>query len=189
MLVALILACEIGFWVVLGSGLVARYLLGRRRLGAVLLALAPVVDLVLLTATVIDLSRGATRLRARARRRLHRILRRLRPQHDPLDRRALRPRFAGGPPPARPPRHGWRARHEWREFGKAVMGGELRPARGGDRDRRRPDRTQALTDWLLRLTLVLGIWSLWPITYTLWPAKPKPGGRVDSRPAWRHDAG
>ena len=60
MLVALIVACEIGFWVVLGSGLVARYLLGRRRLGAILLALAPVVDLVLLTATVIDLSRGAT---------------------------------------------------------------------------------------------------------------------------------
>ena len=52
-----------------------------------------------------------------------------------------------------------------------------------------PDRTQALTDWLLRLTLVLGIWSLWPITYTLWPAKPEPGGRSASRPAWRHDAG
>jgi hypothetical protein len=31
--------------------------------------------------------------------------------------------------------------------------------------------------------------SLWPITYTLWPAKPKPGGRSASRPAWRHDAG
>jgi len=25
----------------------------------------------------------------------------------------------------------------------------------------------------VRLTMVLAIWSLWPITYTLWPAKPK----------------
>jgi hypothetical protein len=39
-LVALIVACEIGFWLVLGSGLVARYLLGHRRLGAILLTLA-----------------------------------------------------------------------------------------------------------------------------------------------------
>lgn len=34
-------------------------------------------------------------------------------------------------------------------------------------------RTEALEAWLARLTLVLAVWSLWPITYTLWPAKPK----------------
>lgn len=193
MLVALILACEIGFWVVLGSGLVARYLLGRRRLGAILLALAPVVDLVLLTATVIDLSRGATAGFAHGLAAAY-IGFSVAFGHSMIrwaDARFAH-RFAGGPPPPRPPRHGWaRARHEWREFGKAVVAwavscGLLVAAIVivGD-----PDRTQALTDWLLRLTLVLGIWSLWPITYTLWPAKPKPGGRSTSRPAWRHDAG
>ena len=61
MLIAIIVATEIGFWVVLGAGLAARYLLGRRRLGAVLLASVPLVDLVLLIATVLDLSGGAAR--------------------------------------------------------------------------------------------------------------------------------
>ncbi|WP_199522137.1 hypothetical protein [Geodermatophilus marinus] len=37
-LLALIVACEAGFWLLLGAGLVTRYVLGRRRAGAVLLA-------------------------------------------------------------------------------------------------------------------------------------------------------
>jgi hypothetical protein len=37
------------------------------------------------------------------------------------------------------------------------------------------DRTEALQAWIARLTLVVAIWSLWPITHTLWPAPPKPG--------------
>ncbi|MGB7981150.1 MAG: hypothetical protein WCF36_10215 [Candidatus Nanopelagicales bacterium] len=57
---AVIIACEIGSWVLVAPGLTSRYALGRRRVGAVLLALAPVVDLVLLTAVVIDLRAGAT---------------------------------------------------------------------------------------------------------------------------------
>ena len=55
MLVALIIACEIGFWVLLLAGLSCRYLLRRRRISLVLLALAPGVDLVLLIASVLDL--------------------------------------------------------------------------------------------------------------------------------------
>ena len=90
-------------------------------------------------------------------------------------------RFAGGPPPRRAPRHGAaRARHEWREFGKAALAWAIASglilaaiAIVGD-----PDRTAELQGWLARLTMVLGIWSLWPITYTLWPAnrgRPRPG--------------
>jgi len=60
MLVAVILGMEITFWVLIGAGLVARYLLGWRRTGAVLLALSPAVDLVILTASVYDLRHGAT---------------------------------------------------------------------------------------------------------------------------------
>src|SRR5918999_5442410 len=118
MLVALIVATEIAFWVVLAAGLVARYLLGRRRLGAILLAGVPLVDLVLLTATVIDLRGGAT---AEVGHGLaaayigfsvafgHSVIRW-------ADARFAH-RFAGGPPPQRPPRHGRaRARYEWREF-------------------------------------------------------------------------
>ncbi|RQX50832.1 hypothetical protein DLJ57_10885, partial [Micromonospora chalcea] len=60
MLVAVIVGCEVAFWVVLLAGLIARYPLRRPRLGAALLIAVPVVDLVLLAATMIDLRRGAT---------------------------------------------------------------------------------------------------------------------------------
>ena len=60
MILAVVIACEIGFWVVIALGLLARYVLRWRRAGAALLALTPVVDLVLLTATAIDLRSGAT---------------------------------------------------------------------------------------------------------------------------------
>lgn len=58
MLVWFIVGGEVGFWVLLAAGLVARYLLRRPRAGAILLAAAPLVDLVLLTASVLDLRGG-----------------------------------------------------------------------------------------------------------------------------------
>lgn len=60
MLVAVILGMEVTFWVLIAAGLIARYLLGRRRTGAILLALSPAVDLVILIASVYDLRHGAT---------------------------------------------------------------------------------------------------------------------------------
>lgn len=59
-LLLLIVACEIGFWVLLLSGLCARYLLDLRLLSSVLLICVPLIDLVLLTASVIDLQNGST---------------------------------------------------------------------------------------------------------------------------------
>lgn len=55
----LIIACEIGFWIFIISGLIARYLLRKKRIGFFLFAMIPVVDLILLIATAVDLSRGA----------------------------------------------------------------------------------------------------------------------------------
>ena len=186
MLLAIILAAEIAFWVFLGAGLVARYLLGRRRAGAVLLVMAPLVDLVLLAATTIDLARGATAEFAHGLAAAyigfsvafgHSVIRW-------ADERFAH-RFAGGPEPRRPPRYGRaRARYEWREFGKALLAwaiaaGLLATAIAivGD-----ADRTQELQGWIARLTLVLAIWSLWPITHTLWPAKPKDASNPSKTP-------
>lgn len=56
----LIIFCEIAFWVVIILGLVTRYLWGREKLGLFFLALTPIVDLILLIATSVDLARGAT---------------------------------------------------------------------------------------------------------------------------------
>ena len=55
----LIGACEVGFWVLLGAGLAARYLLRARRLSTVLLLLVPVLDVVLVTASLVDVAGGS----------------------------------------------------------------------------------------------------------------------------------
>ncbi|MEK4487603.1 hypothetical protein MHH81_18980 [Psychrobacillus sp. FSL H8-0484] len=54
-----IIACEVGFWVVILLGLITRYIFKREKLGLFFLALTPVIDLVLLAITAIDLYNGA----------------------------------------------------------------------------------------------------------------------------------
>ncbi|MFC5590176.1 hypothetical protein ACFPRA_14825 [Sporosarcina soli] len=55
-----IIACEIGFWIVILLGLFTRYVLKREKLGFLFLALTPVIDLTLLLVTAADLYNGAT---------------------------------------------------------------------------------------------------------------------------------
>ncbi|PLS16096.1 hypothetical protein CVD28_18810 [Bacillus sp. M6-12] len=56
----LIVACEIGFWVLILIGLFTRYILKRKKLGAIFLWSTPIIDLLLIIATVIDLQNGQT---------------------------------------------------------------------------------------------------------------------------------
>jgi hypothetical protein len=56
---AVIVACEIGLWVLLGLGMVLRYLVRLRRTSTAVLAGIPLLDVVLVIATAIDLHRGA----------------------------------------------------------------------------------------------------------------------------------
>lgn len=56
----LIVASEIGFWVVIVLGLFTRYILKKNKIGLFFLALTPVIDLILLVATSVDLYHGAT---------------------------------------------------------------------------------------------------------------------------------
>lgn len=171
MIFGLIVACEIGFWLCLAAGLTARYLLGRRRLGAVLLAGVPLLDLVLLIASVLDLRDGAT---AGPEHGLAAVYIGFSVVFGPSmvrwadDRFAHR--FAGGPPPRRPPKSG-RAymRYEWREFGKAcitwvITCGLLFAVIVLVDD---PDRTDHLWLWIRSMTTMLGVWIIWPIVATL----------------------
>ncbi|MDR0434980.1 MAG: hypothetical protein LBH21_08030 [Gracilibacteraceae bacterium] len=59
MLLGIIIACEILFWLFLLAGLAVRYLLPAPKAGMVLLMLTPVADIVLLAAAGIDLRGGA----------------------------------------------------------------------------------------------------------------------------------
>lgn len=61
-----IIACEIGFWVVIILGLTTRYIFNKERLGFFFLALTPVIDLLLLIVTASDLYNGATATQAHA---------------------------------------------------------------------------------------------------------------------------
>lgn len=56
---AVIIGCEIGLWVLLGLGMVLRYLVRVRRTSTAVLAGIPLLDVVLVIATAIDLHRGA----------------------------------------------------------------------------------------------------------------------------------
>ncbi len=177
MIVHLIVVCEILFWVFLGAGLTARYLLRRPTLGAALLVGAPLVDVVLLVATTIDLRGGAEATASHGLAAAyigfsvafgHSIIRW-------ADARFAH-RFAGGPAPVKPPRHGaGRAIREWREFGKAVIAwgiacGLLLAAITMVDD---PTRTAALSGWIDNLTVVLGIWGVVALSYTVFPARAK----------------
>jgi hypothetical protein len=59
LLYSLILACEVGFWGVLLVALAVRYLLAMERLSGVLLLCLPLVDVLLLAFTAMDLRRGS----------------------------------------------------------------------------------------------------------------------------------
>jgi hypothetical protein len=55
----MIIACEIGFWLFVIAGLFTRYILKQRGLGTLLLFCTPLIDFVLIVATVIDIQNGA----------------------------------------------------------------------------------------------------------------------------------
>ena len=109
-LYALIIGCEVAFWVVLLAALCVRYLLERAKLSKYLLLLLPVVDLLLLLFTAMDLKSGTTATFAHG----------LATAYVGFtvafgsvmvawaDKRFAH-RFAGGPVPAPNPKYGWPA--------------------------------------------------------------------------------
>ena len=161
MLAAVLIAAEISFWVLLFAGLWSRYRLGHRRLGAVLLALTPAVDLVVLVASVADLRDGAT---ASGLHGLAAVYIGVSIAFGPrivawADARFAH-RFTGAPPPPRPPRagaeHARRERAGWHRhlLAYAIGAGLLLAAIAlvGD-----AERTEALHQMLRVWTLVLAI--------------------------------
>jgi hypothetical protein len=60
LLYALIVACEVGFWIILILALAVRYLIRKEQLSRAMLLCLPLIDLLLLLFTSMDLRRGAT---------------------------------------------------------------------------------------------------------------------------------
>lgn len=175
MLVGVIVGCEIGFWVLLGLGLLLRYGLRLRRVSTGVLTCVPLVDLVLLVTAVLDLRHGGNATAAHGLAAIyigcsvawgHRMI-------AWADRWAAH-RLAGGPRPQRAPRkgvaHARRERAEWYRHvrawavGCALLLGAV--ALVGD-----ASRTQTLLGMAGVWTLVLAIDGVISFSYTLWPRR------------------
>jgi hypothetical protein len=173
MLIALIVAAEVAFWLILLAGITTRYLLGRERLGMALLVATPAVDLALLVVTTLDLRRGGEAALPHALAAVYigvsvawgkRIV-------SWADARFAH-RFAGGPPPEPTPRagraHAAHQRREWLRHltawatGTALLG--IGALAVGDLD-----RTWALLNVAALWSLVLAIDFAISFSYTLWP--------------------
>ncbi|MFF8830058.1 hypothetical protein [Streptomyces sp. NPDC015131] len=188
MVVALIVICEVGFWVLLAAGLATRYLLRMPRTGAALLLCEPLLEVVLLVVTAMDLKNGAEPSWRHGLAALyigytvghgHRTVKW-------LDGHAAH-RLGGGPRPVPPPRYGMpRARYEARLWlgtllGAAVATGLLWLAilYVGD-----PGRTGSLESWMHVAWRTAGIHGVVAATYAIWPRRapaPPPADRTPIR--------
>lgn len=191
-LVLLIGACEVAFWVLVGAGLFARYVVGARSLSTVLLLLVPMVDVVLVTASLIDVAQGSRPGLTHGLAAVY-LGFTVAFGHSLAGWADVRfaHRFAGGPPPPSPPRYGAaRVAYEWREWGKAAMawaisvavlvatawvaGTGIPPVGDWSGD--------PLWSWAGRPGLVVAIWFVgWPLWVTLSPPQPPAGTREPER--------
>lgn len=123
LLYALILACEVGFWVVLLMALAVRYLLAKERLSRALLLCLPLIDLLLLIFTALDLRRGSAATFA------HGLAAAYVGFTVAFGGMAVKwadahfaHRFAAGPVPARAPSLGWEAvRYDFNLWGRCIV--------------------------------------------------------------------
>jgi hypothetical protein len=175
-MLALIIGCEIAFWLVLAAGVFARYVAGAPRVGLVLLAAVPLVDLVLLIASTVDLRSGATAEWAHGLAALylgfsvaygHELVRW-------ADRWAA---FLAGKGPRPTKRYG-REHARWAatDIGRAVLAGAiavllLRAAVWFVDD---PSRTAALADWYRIVGLVVVITVIIDLSDVIWPRRARP---------------
>jgi hypothetical protein len=174
-IVTLIIACEVGFWVLLAAGLAVRYLLGLRRTSVALLLCEPLLEVVLFVVTAVDLRGGAEPDWKHGLAAVYIAFTVV------MGHRTIRwadahvaHRFAGGPAPVRPPKYGAaRAAHEWRTAGRWILASAIAMALlqaaiwyvGGD------GATDSLRQWQLRMVWVIGINVVIALSYTLFPKK------------------
>ena len=122
-----ILACEIAFWVFLAAGLIFRYLFKLDRLSSILLYCIPLIDLILLAATVVDLRSGqeATFAHGLAAAYLGFTVAFGKVTINGADKAFAR-RFANGPPAVKPPTYGKALLlHELKWFGRCLLAASI----------------------------------------------------------------
>lgn len=177
MITAFIIGCEIAFWLFVLAGLICRYTFRLKTIGALLLFCTPLIDLVLVIATVYDLQGGATATFIHSVAAVyigvsiafgHRMIKW-------ADERYAH-RFAGGIKPIGKPKFGKEhARYEriaWLHhllawvIGIAILSGMIIIV--GDKN-----ATQSLFNTMRLWSIILGIDFIISFSYTFWPRKEK----------------
>ncbi|MFJ9073926.1 hypothetical protein ACIRO3_01555 [Streptomyces sp. NPDC102278] len=179
MLVALIIACEVGFWVLLAAGLALRYLARMPRLGAAVLLCEPLLELVLFVFTTLDLKNGGRPGWTHGLAALY-IGYTVGYGHYTvkwLDRHAAH-RWAGGPKPPGTTYGRARAVHEWKLWVRTLVAASvslglleaaiLYVGDGVDVD--------GIRQWQFIVLRIVGIQALVAATYSIWPRKDPAGG-------------
>ncbi|WP_407561248.1 hypothetical protein [Streptomyces sp. 184] len=182
MIVTLIIVCEVAFWVLLAAGLALRYLARKPRLGAAVLLCEPLLEVVLLVVTTIDLKNGAE---PDWKHGLAAVYIGFSIALGPSTIRwvdvRFAHRFAGGPPPVKPPKYGMaRALHEWKTAARWILASGIAIALlqgavwyvGDD------GGTESLKAWQVRMLFVIGINVIIAGSYTVSP-KRRPDGAVE----------
>ncbi|GAB4586689.1 hypothetical protein [Nocardia sp. IFM 10818] len=161
---AVIVIAEVGFWVLLGIGLLLRYVLRLRTLSNVVLLGIPLLAVVLVVATGIDLHNGATADATHGLAGLylgftlafgHSLMRW-------ADVRVAH-RFAGGPAPVKIPKSGpERRKHVWQEWLRVVNAAVISSVSLGALVLfvGTPEQDATLTWWIGRVWVICGIWFL-----------------------------
>ena len=178
MLLAIIVLCEVGFWVLLGLGLFTRYVLAWKKVSKVLLICVPFIDVILLIVTSIDFYNGAT---ANLAHGLAAVYIGFTVVFGPsmigwADQRFAH-KYSDGPSPWKPPELGWAyTRYEWVMWLKGVVACLIAFTLIGlaiyfvDNS----ERTDALWAWFPILNSTMFLWLiLWPLWLTLFPKKQK----------------
>ncbi|MFF1307678.1 hypothetical protein [Streptomyces sp. NPDC058307] len=174
MVVGLIVACEVAFWVLLAAGLTFRYGLRMPRVGLALLLCEPLLELVLFTVTAIDLKNGAEPDWRHGLAAVY-IGFTVGLGHSTIkwaDAQVAH-RFAGGPPPVKPPKYGTaRALHEWKVAGRWILAAVVAVALlqaavwyVGD------GQADSLRAWQQRMLWLIGMNILIAGSYTLFPKR------------------
>ncbi|MBP0457690.1 hypothetical protein [Streptomyces montanisoli] len=185
MVLAMIVTCEVAFWVLLGTGLALRYRTRLRRTSAAVLLVEPVLEVALLVVTAVDLRDGGHPDWQHGLAALYigytvaygRYTLRW------LDGHAAH-RLADGPRPPKPPRYGApRAVHEAKLWLRTLLMAAVALALlqlaiwyVGD-----SARTVPLAHWRTSALTLAGIHGVIALSYTLFPKRQPRGGAGNAR--------
>ncbi|MFZ3568140.1 hypothetical protein ACOKM5_14405 [Streptomyces sp. BH097] len=177
MIVTLIVVCEVAFWVLLAAGLALRYWARMPRASVAVLLCEPLLEVLLLIVTAIDLKNGAEPDWKHGLAAVY-IGYSIALGHYTItwvDVRVAH-RFAGGPPPSTPKYGVPRAIHEWKLAARWILAAVIAMGllQGAIWYVGEAGATESLTQWQQRMLFLIAINVIIALSYTVFPKKAPP---------------